>query len=805
MKISYNGLKTFFKIDLPSEQVADLLTDIGLEVEGITTFESIKGGLRGVVVGEVLSCAQHPNADRLRIAEVAIGTDAPLQIVCGAPNVAVGQKVSVATIGTVLYKAKESFTIKKSKIRGAISCGMICAEDELGLGDSHEGIMILDKNLKVGTPLQEVFKVENDTIFEIGLTPNRADAMSHLGVARDLRAVILQRMPKEKNAQTLRKPAVENFRSQTQHTIDIAVERPDGAGRYAGVLIEQVQIKPSPHWIQNRLKALGLKPINNVVDITNYVLHELGQPLHAFDLQKIKDEKILVKTLKDKTKFTTLEGTQRSLSSEDLMICDGQENPLCLAGILGGIDSGVTQDTKNIFLESAYFDSVAIRKSAKRHGLNTDASFRFERGTDITMVVYALKRAALLIQQTAGGSIGQVVDIYKKDIAPFDVELSYRQIEKLAGQTIPQKTLHSILEHLDIKILKQNAEKMFLQVPSYRVDVQRPADVIEEILRIYGYNNIAFSNHFKMPVLENNPEQKYYKTAHKISNYLVGQGFYQIMNNSLTQPAYVEQSESVSVENPLSGDLSVMRQSLLFGGLESIVYNINRQHKNVRFFEWGNVYYKKEKYQQEKRLGIWLSGNKIESSWYEPDKAFDFYYLKDVVFNLAKQLQIGKINMAPVEDKHFEQAVALYVGKIKLGTLGVVNDSLLQHFQIAQKVFYADLYWEVLLQLSQHKNTIRLKDLPKYPEVHRDFALLIDENITFGALSDLALRTEKKILKKVALFDVYQGDKIPKGKKSYALRFVLQDATQTLNDKQIDKVMARLQKSFERTFGASLR
>lgn len=803
MKISYTLLKTFLDIDFSYEEMADLLTDIGLEVEGTTHFESIKGALKGIFVGEVLSCEPHPNADRLKLTQINIGEKTLLQIICGAPNIATGQKVPVATIGTMLYSEEGNFTIKKSKIRDVYSFGMVCSEKELGLGDANNGIMVLDENLPIGKPLQEIFKVEKDIIFEIGLTPNRSDAMSHFGVARDLRAALLYRNS-DKKAQDFKKPCVENFTSQTKNKIEIVLEKPDLVRRYAGVLIENITIKPAPLWIQNKLKALGLKPINNIVDITNYVLHELGQPLHAFDLEKIKKQKIIVKTFEKSKKITTLDGKIHNLKNEDLMICDGVENPLCIAGVFGGMDSGVSEKTQNIFLESAYFDAISIRKTAKKQGLHTDASFRFERGVDVEMVVYALKRAALLIQENAGGNIGEIVDIYQKSMKPFSVTLSYGQIKKLVGEEIPKKDVRNILEYLEIKIISETKEKMILEVPSYRTDVQRPADVIEEILRIYGYNNISFAKHFKMPILKENNAQKKYKSSEKISNYLIGQGFFQIMNNSLTKPAFIKET-NVSILNPLSSDLSVMRSSLLFGGLETIAYNINRKNKNLLFFEWGHVYFKNEKYLQQKKLGLWLSGNKIENSWKNSTQAFDFYDLKNQVFSVIKQCSYAKIKIQPTQQENYKQAFLIFADEKKVGTFGEINKDVLQNFQINQNVFYADLDGQMLLENTQNKHKIRLKDLPKYPQVYRDFALLIDEKITFEQLLELALQTEKKILKGVNLFDVYQGEKLPKGKKSYALRFVLQDENKTLSEKQIEKTMAKLQKAFEATFQASLR
>ena len=804
MKISYNWLKQFLNIDWEAEKIGELLTNIGLEVEGITIFESVKGGLKGVVVGEILKCEPHPNADRLKVTSVDIGDGDPLQIVCGAPNVARGQKVAVAVLGTILYGNEDSFKIKKAKIRGVESFGMICAKDELGLGENHcDGIMILKKTLPVGTPVSNVFNVETDEIFEIGLTPNRADAMSHYGVARDLRAALIQKG----FIAELVVPNVDDFTCDDDEKIEIIVEAQNSVPRYAGVVIKGVEIAESPDWMQKRLRAIGLTPINNLVDVTNYVLHELGQPLHAFDLDKIQGDRIVLKTLLKDTKFITLDGVERSLDIQDLMVCDGDSNPICIAGVFGGKDSGISENTRNIFLESAYFDSISVRRSAKRHGLNTDASFRFERGIDIEMVTYALKRAALLIQQIAGGTIGKIIDIYNNSIKPFEISLSFPQIDRLIGEKIPRPTIENILKSLDICIKNIEKDTMYLSVPSYRVDVQRAVDVIEEILRIYGYNKIEFSDKLNISII--NTSNEHHKIENKISNYLVGRGFYEMMANSLTKSTYLQENndrEKVFILNPLSSDLLMMRQSLLFGGLESIAYNINRKNKNLQLFEFGNTYQKFEgKYEQKKCLALFASGNYIENSWYAENKKYDFFYLKAIVLSLMQKMGIEDITTKSTGNQIFAEAIALYVGKIKLAELGVIASDILKIFDIVQPVFYADLNWEEILKFSSNKKKIIVKPLPKYPEVHRDLALLIDNTVTFENLYKLAFQTERKFLKKVDLFDVYQGENLPKGKKSYALSFVLQDESKTLKDAQIDEIMFKLQQSFEKHIGAILR
>ncbi|WP_299665503.1 phenylalanine--tRNA ligase subunit beta [uncultured Polaribacter sp.] len=808
MKISYNWLKQFLQTDWDVVKTGELLTDLGLEVEGIETKESIKGSLEGIVVGEVLTCVQHPNADRLKITTVDLGTGVPVQIVCGAPNVAAGQKVPVATIGTTLYDDKgEGFKIKKGKIRGEESHGMICAEDELGLGSSHDGILILDKKLKVGIAAADVFKIEKDQVFEIGLTPNRSDAMSHFGVARDLKAGLMQQ---DINLELI-SPSVSDFHvDERTLRFDVEVANKEQAPRYCGITITDVEVKDSPEWIQNRLKSIGVTPKNNIVDITNYVLHELGQPLHAFDAQKVKGNKILVKTLKEGTKFTTLDTVERKLSSEDIMICDADSNPLCIAGVFGGIKSGVTENTTSIFLESAYFNPVSIRKTAKRHALNTDASFRFERGIDINITEYALKRAALLIEEYAGGKMGSdISDFYPEKIEDYQVFLSYENAYRLIGQEIPKETIKNILASLEIKINSETEGGLGLTIPSYRTDVQREADIIEEILRVYGYNNIEFSHKLNTSIsFDSNKETK---IENVVANQLSSLGFNETMANSLTKPSYSTLSENINEEanvvmlNPLSNDLKVMRQSLLFSGLESVSYNINRRNNSLKFYEFGKTYHKyNEKYQEDKHLTLFVTGNRTNDSWTLENKTSDFFYLKGIITSVLSRLGIDNLKTSPTKQDVFSEGVSLSLGKMKLVEFGVVKKSLLKEFSIKQEVLFADFNWDTILKLVGNKNS-KVKDLPKFPAVKRDLALLLDSKIEFKEIYNLAFQSEKSLLKEVDLFDVYEGDKLPEGKKSYAVSFLIQDETKTLTDKQIDKIMQKLQQTFEKNLEAVLR
>ncbi|SEF98574.1 phenylalanine--tRNA ligase subunit beta [Flavobacterium urumqiense] len=806
MKISYNWLKQFIKIDWKSEETAALLTDLGLEVEIVDKYQSVKGGLEGIVVGHVLTCIQHPDADRLKITTVDLGDGVPVQIVCGASNVAVGQKVPVATIGTTLYdKEGVAFSIKKGKIRGQESHGMICAEDELGLGESHDGIMILDNSLVPGTPAATVFKIENDEVFEIGLTPNRADAMSHLGTARDLRAGMLQ---SGVNVELIT-PSVSNFRVDKRTLkIDVDVKEPKLAPRYCGVTISGITVKPSPEWLQNRLKAIGLNPKNNIVDVTNYVLHELGQPLHAFDALKING-KVIVQTLPSGTKFVTLDDVERTLHEEDLMICD-EKGPLCIAGVFGGKKSGVSENTNSIFLESAYFNPVSIRKTAKRHQLNTDASFRFERGIDPTITEYALKRAALLIQEVAGGEItSDVINVYPKKIEDFSVFLNFSKVAKIIGQELPKDNIKKILVSLDIKVNSVSDAGLGLTIPAYRVDVQREIDVIEEILRVYGYNNINFSKKLNATVT-NSPRNEDYKIQNTIATQLNSQGFNEMMANSLTTASYVELSEvlnaahNVTMLNPLSNDLATMRQSLLFSGLEAISYNINRKNADLKLFEFGKTYHNLPSgYEEHKHLTLFLSGNRNQESWTNAQKPSDFFLFKGYVNAILSRLGIQKTQNLPVTSDVFSEGIAIGFGQEIIVELGIVKKSILKSFGIKQEVFFADFNWALILKLISTK--IKYTEIPKYPEVRRDLALLIDQNVTYDSIYSIARQSEKTLLKDINLFDVYEGQNLPEGKKSYALSFTIQDNSKTLTDAQIDKIMNKLQTNFETELGASLR
>jgi phenylalanyl-tRNA synthetase beta chain len=805
MRISYNWLKQFIKLDSSSEETAALLTDLGLEVEVVEKYQSIKGGLEGIVVGEIKTCIQHPDADRLKITTVDLGDGNPIQIVCGASNVAVGQKVPVASIGTNLFdKDGNEFQIKKGKIRGQESHGMICAEDELGLGENHEGIMILDDSLQAGTLFSKVMNIESDEVFEIGLTPNRADAMSHWGIARDLRAGLVQ-----KNVHPeLITPSVTSFRvDKRTFKIDVEVKDIKLAPRYCGVTISGITVKPSPDWLQNRLKAIGLTPKNNIVDATNYVLHELGQPLHAFDANKING-KIIVKTIESGTKFKTLDDVERILHEEDLMICD-EKGPLCIAGVFGGKNSGVTENTSNIFLESAYFNPVSIRKTAKRHSLSTDASFRFERGIDPTITEYALKRAAILIKEIAGGEItSDIVDIYQKKIEDFTVLLNFNKVNKIIGQEIPKETIKKILVSLDIKVNSVSDAGLGLIIPAYRVDVQREIDVIEEILRVYGYNNIEFTKKLNATV-SNSSRTEDYKVQNIIANQLNSLGFYEMMANSLTTPDYVKLSDDLKEEfnvmmlNPLSNDLSAMRQSLLFSGLEAVSYNINRRNADLKLFEFGKSYHKMPSgYDENKHLTLFVSGNRQNEMWTNSQKPSDFFLFKGYVETIFSRLSLQKTKTLPAVSDVFGEGIAFAIGNDVLVEMGTIKKSILKHFDIKQTVYYADFNWNLILKLISNK--IKFQDIPKYPEVRRDLSLLLDRNVTFDSLYAVASQTEKSLLKEISLFDVYEGKNLPEGKKSYALSFHIQDTTKTLTDDQIDKIMNKLKLNFEK-LGAVLR
>ena len=801
MKISYNWLKQFLQLDWKADKTGALLTDLGLEVEGISNFESVKGGLEGVVIGHVLTCEKHPNADRLKLTTVDIGQSNPLQIVCGAPNVAAGQKVPVATIGTTLYTDDEAWTIKKGKIRGEESHGMLCAEDELGLGKSHDGIMVLNEDLKPGTPCSDIFEIETDQIFEIGLTPNRSDAMSHFGVARDLKAGLEQQEITKK----LITPATSNFLIDIRSLkLDVEVEDNTLAPRYCGVTISDIIVQDSPTWLQNRLKSIGLSPINNIVDITNYVLHELGQPLHAFDASKIKGNKVVVKTLAKGTKFVTLDDVERELHEDDLMICDS-EKPMCIAGVFGGKHSGVTNETTSIFLESAYFDPVSIRKTAKRHSLNTDASFRFERGIDINTTEYALKRAASLIKEVAGGEItSDIVDLYPKKKEDFQVLLSFDKIYNLIGQEIPKDTIKSILTSLEIKVNNVTETGLGLTIPSYRTDVQREVDVIEEILRVYGYNNIDYKEKFTASIARTSKFENH-KLQNLAGDLLASRGFYEIMTNSLVPLENTESEENVKMLNPLSTDLGVLRDTMLFSGLTAIAHNQNRRKQNLKLFEFGKTYFKKrDTYQEDTHLSLLVTGNQFENSWTTPSSPSGFYYLKGITESILGRLGIKDYTTTLLQNEFISEGISFEKNEKIIVSLGVVANTNTQKLGIKNEVLFADFNWDLTKTLAS-KNTITFQPIPKYPEVNRDFALLLDEKIAFKELRDIAFKAERNYLKEVSLFDVYTGKNLPEGKKSYAISFTLQDVTKTLTDKQIEKIMSKLQHAYVEQLGAELR
>lgn len=841
MNISYNWLKRYIALSDSAEQVAQILTSIGLEVGKVEKVQTIKGGLEGLVVGEVITCVDHPNSDHLHITTTRVAPDAePLQIVCGAPNVAAGQKVIVATVGTVLYDGDEKFTIKRGKIRGEESLGMICAEDEIGVGTSHDGIMVLPADTPVGMPAKEYFGVEDDTLIEVDITPNRADGASHYGVARDLYAYY---QAKGVNV-ALVKPSVEDFQVQSHALpIEVVVENATACPRYTGVSIKGVTIKESPDWLKKALNTIGIRPINNVVDVTNFVLHEMGQALHSFDADKIKGNKVIVKNATEGQKFVTLDGVERTLSAADLMICNAEE-PMCIAGVFGGQDSGISETTTNVFLESAYFDPVSIRKTARRHQLSTDASFRYERGCDPNNTLYVLKRCALLIQEVAGGEIAmEIVDCCAVDgrsatpvdgskvFAPFPVELNIDRVNALIGKEIGEGLIERILRAMEVEIYSKEGKVWQLGVPRYRVDVQRECDVVEDILRIYGYNNVEFPEKLNTS-LSYNPKPNPVALQIRISEQLTAQGFNEILNNSLTKVSYYEPLEQLSlatcvkIMNPLSQDLGVMRQTLLFGGLESIQRNANRKNADLKFYEFGNCYhYNAQKiadrqakdphwtydplyaYSEEPHLALWLTGNKTAQSWVQKEEKTSFYTLHAYVNNVLRRLGVNIANctLEPLENELCADGMTIKAPNGKqIGFMGIVNGKLLKAFDIDNPVYYADLDWNMLLKLNKQYKPV-INDLPKFPEVKRDFALLVDKSVKFADLAKAALAAEKKLLKAVNLFDVYEGKNLEAGKKSYALSFILQDTENTLKDKQIEAIMAKLLKTFEEKFGAKLR
>ena len=807
MKISYNWLKEYINIDLDANVVAKYLTDTGLEVEGIETVESVKGGLKGIVIGEVLTKDQHPNADRLSITTVDIGQENSLQIVCGAPNVEAGQKVPVATIGTVLYSGEDSFKIKKGKIRGEVSEGMICAEDEIGLGDSHEGIMVLDANAKSGQAASEYFNIESDIVFEIGLTPNRSDAMSHIGVARDLAAILHHNNIDCK----LEFPDISSFKQGSEKGFSIEVKDYKACPRYAGLNLENIKVSSSPDWLKKKLTSIGLTPINNVVDITNFVLHETGQPLHAFDASKIKNQKVIVQQLAENTKFTTLDEQERKLSNNDLIICNGDNEPMCLAGVFGGIDSGVSSSTTSIFLESAYFNPVSVRKTAKRHSISTDASFRFERSVDPNLVIYALKRAANLLAEICGASISSnISDLYPEKINNISLILNYDKVDSLIGEKIDRNQITSILKDLDIDVETENDTQIELSIPPYRIDVTREEDVIEEILRIYGYNNVSIPNQIKSSISYSKKPNSH-DLQNVISNLLSSNGFSECMNNSLSKSSYsklideIDEEKQITLLNPLSQELDGMRQSMLFSGLENISYNLNRKASDLSFYEFGNTYHLENgKYVENRKLILLATGNESFENWDSPSKQKDFFWMKKRIEHILKRLGISNIKGKTSDLSYLDDAFSFTINKDIVASFGSVSSPLLSKFGIKNEVLYAEIEWGLLTERLKHNKT-KYIEINKFPAVRRDLALLLDKDIEFSTLINIAKQTENKLLKSVNLFDVYEGDKLPKGKKSYALSFALESSEKTLTDKEIDKVMSNLIQSFEQKVGAEVR
>jgi len=820
MNISYNWLKEYVDFDLTAQQVADALTSIGLEVGAVEEVQAIKGGLQGLVVGEVLTCEPHPNSDHMHVCSVDIGTGEPQQIVCGAPNVAAGQKVIVATLGTKLYDGDECITIKRSKLRGVESLGMICAEDEIGVGTSHAGIIVLPAETQVGLPAADYYQLRSDYVIEVDITPNRADACSHYGVARDLYAwLCCHGYPT-----SLHRPGTEAF-AVDNHDLDIAVEveNAEACPRYCAVTLTGCEVKESPEWLQEKLRVIGVRPINNIVDITNYILFAYGQPLHCFDADMIKGNRVVVKTMPEGTPFVTLDGVEHRLSDRDLAICNAEE-PMCIAGVFGGKGSGTYETTRNVLLESAYFHPTWIRKSARRHGLNTDASFRFERGIDPDGQLYALRQAALLVKELAGGKVSmEIKDVAAPLTKSFPVELTYKYVHDLAGKEIPAGTIKDIVTSLEMRIVEENAEGLKLEVPAYRVDVQRPCDVVEDILRIYGYNNVEIPTAVKSSLTIKGEVDRSHKLENLVAEQLVGCGFNEILNNSLTKEAYYADLQQyapahlVRLMNPLSSDLNVMRQSLLFGGLESIAHNANRKNANLRFFEFGNCYYFDEShkspekilgaYSEDYHMGLWLTGNRVEGSWAHPDEAATVYELKAYVLNVLGRIgvQLGAFVVENGKNDIFSKSLAIADrnGKVYV-ELGLVRKALAASLGIEQEVYFADLNWTLLMKKTR-KNEVHFKEISKYPAVSRDLALLVDKSVDFARIEQVAYASEKKLLRKVELFDVYEGKNLEAGKKSYAVNFVLQDESKTMNDKQTDAVMGKIIQNLEKQLGAKLR
>ncbi|MDG1477732.1 MAG: phenylalanine--tRNA ligase subunit beta [Vicingaceae bacterium] len=805
MKISYNWLKNYIDVEVDPENISEILTDSGLEIDGMEKIQTVKGGLEGLIVGEVLTKEKHPDADKLNCSTINIGGNEPLNIVCGASNLEVGQKVVVATVGTTLYAGDDSFKIKKSKIRGELSEGMICAEDEIGLGKGHDGIMVLEPSTAVGTLAKDYFKIEDDYELEIGLTPNRADATGHIGVARDLVAVLGQ-----KQEVNLVKPTVNDFKvDNTDLNITVEVENTELCPRYSGVTISGLVIKESPDWLKNRLLSIGLTPINNVVDVTNFVLHETGQPLHAFDAEKIAGNKVVVKTVADKTKFTTLDDTERELSEDDLMICNAEEG-MCIAGVFGGAVSGVSDTTTSIFLESAYFNAVSIRKSAKRHGLNTDASFRYERGADPRITIYALKRAANLIKEVAGGAVSsEIVDVYPTEIENFEIDFSYDNCDRLIGQAIDRDVIKKILTDLEIEIVSENGDELKLSVPPFKVDVQREIDVIEEVLRIYGYNNIVLPDVLKSSLSYREKTDKE-KVTNTISDLLVSNGFNEMLSNSLTKSDYYKETADslVRMKNPLSRELDVLRQSMLFDGLETIVYNQNRRTSDVKLFEWGKTYFKTEtKFKEHSHLSLFISGASVNENWDTANAGdVNFYQLKGVVNTIMEKFGMNKFNIRTEESELvcLDYGLKHKVNNIDLVEFGKIDSAIQKQFDINNEVFYVIFNYDNFLKLVT-MNKVVYKEVSKFPAMRRDLALLIDKAVAYSSIKELASKQERKLLKAINLFDVYEGKNLPEGKKSYAVSFQFQDENKTLVDKQIDKVMTKIIASLEKELGAQLR
>ena len=822
MNISYNWLRDYLPFDLTPDEVAAALTSIGLETGSVETVQSVRGGLAGLVTGRVLTCTAHPNSDHLHLTTVDVGGDEPLKIVCGAPNVAAGQMVVVAVIGAKLYDGDKEFVIKKSKIRGEESFGMICAEDEIGVGASHDGIIVLPADTPVGLPAAEYYKVETDHVLEVDITPNRVDATSHYGVARDLAAYLQQRG----TPVALQRPSTEAFSiDDPSPAIPIESVDPEGCPRYSGLTIRGVTVRESPEWLRRRLTAIGLRPINNVVDVTNYVLHELGQPLHAFDAAKIAGGRIQVRTIPTGTPFTTLDGIERTLTADDLMICDA-EKPMCIGGVFGGLDSGVTASTTDVFLESACFNPTWIRRTARRFGLSTDASFRFERGLDPNGTIEVLKRAALLIREVAGGRItGEIQDVYPNKVEPYAVDITYRKIDETIGQTIPPETVKSILRSLEIEIAHETPEGLSLRVPVYRIDVRRDVDVIEDILRIYGYNNVAFDDRVQSTLSYRTPTDRSQRLESLISEQLCGAGFHEIMNNSLTRRANYEglttmpADACVTLMNPLSADLNVMRQTLLFGGLQTIAHNINHKQRNLRFFEFGNCYTRRAEgqsaeadaplkgFEEEHRLGLWLSGTRTENSWLHADEQTSVYELKAYVENILRRLGVDekKTVRRTFTNEIYSSGMTIETAAGRtLATFGIVDRRIARQADIDTEVSFAELSWTALMKETRRATTV-FREIPKFPEVRRDLALLVDTAVTFAQIEQTAAETDRKLLRRVVLFDVYEGKNLPAGKKSYAVSFYLQDAERTLTDHRIDDLMAKLRRNLESKLGAQLR